>query len=455
MNNVFVAYLHPDEIPHSFAKSLVNLRLYDVQGSQHIANWANIRSSGYGIPEARNELAAYVLQNDEFEWFLSIDGDMGFEPDALDKLMSVADPESRPIVGGLCFAYKDQGWDQFNGIRNQPLPTIYDFTDGDYRGRTHYPVNEVVPSAATGMAMTLIHRSVFERIQEEHGPNWFDRIPKPKEKVSDGPLGEDISFFVRCAGVGVFPSIHTGVRTSHFKRIYVQEADFWESFHAPPATEPVDVIIPTVRDRVGNLPRLLTSLRATTGLARPLLVLDDEDHYKALDELTDVDFDWVEKPGRFPEKLNFGYKHTTAPWVQFVGDDVTFHPGWLDHQQHVARLYKAQVVGSNDLANPRVLAGEHATHWMVSRDYIEDSGASWDGPGTLAHEGYRHWFVDDEIVAKAKSEGVFQVALGARIEHHHPIVTGAEPDEVYKKNDKHAERDRIKFKKRLKTHVPQ
>jgi hypothetical protein len=187
-----------------------------------------------------------------------------------------------------------------------------------------------------------------------------------------------------------------------------------------------------------------------------VVVVDDHEHADLVRGLESYDPQWlwtVIQPGRFPVKLNVGYRETSAPWVQFVGDDVRFHPGWLDHQQHVAGLYKAKVVGSNDLANQRVMRGEHATHWMLSRDYIETSGASWDGPGTLAHEGYKHWFVDDEIVAKAKAEGVFQVALGAVIAHLHPITGLVETDKVYRRNDQHAERDRIHFKKRLKANV--
>lgn len=449
--SVFVGYLHPDEIPHSFAKSIVDLRLYDAQGPQHIANWGNVRSSGYGIPEARNEIVSHVLSQG-FDWLLFVDGDMGFQPDSLDRLLEAADPEKRPVVGGLCFAYQDQGWDGYNGIRNIPRPTIYDFVDGEYRGRTHYPVNQLIPSAATGMAMCLIHRTVLEKIRKEHGPTWFDRIPKPKKKVGDGPFGEDISFFIRCAGVDVFPWIHTGVRTTHFKRIYVQEPDFWESFHAPPATERVDVLVPTVKPRAANLKPLYDSLVASTGLARFIPVVDDNEHRGIL-ENNGVDCTHaVVQPGRFPVKLNAGYQHTTAPWVQFVGDDCRFHVGWLDHSQHVADLYKAKVVGSNDLANLRVMRGEHATHWMIARDYIETSGASWDGPGVLAHEGYKHWFVDDEIVLKAQTEGVFQMALGAVIEHQHPIA-GYPTDKVYKKNDQHKERDAIRFRKRVKEHV--
>jgi hypothetical protein len=90
---------------------------------------------------------------------------------------------------------------------------------------------------------------------------------------------------------------------------------------------------------------------------------------------------------------------------------------------------------------------------MIARDYIETSGASWDGPGVVTHEGYKHWFCDDEIVVKARSEGVFQPALGAVIAHHHPITGLAEDDEVYRKNDQYADRDRKRFEKRVREHV--
>ena len=99
------------------------------------------------------------------------------------------------------------------------------------------------------------------------------------------------------------------------------------------------------------------------------------------------------------------------------------------------------------------MAGDHATHWMVSRDYIDTEGASWDGPGVFAHEGYRHWFVDDEIVTAAKMRGVFQVALGAIVEHFHPMVGKAEMDEVYEKNDRYSSQDRDLFKNRVRKYV--
>ena len=105
------------------------------------------------------------------------------------------------------------------------------------------------------------------------------------------------------------------------------------------------------------------------------------------------------------------------------------------------------------MANPRVIRGEHATHWMISRDYVDEVGASWDGPGVVAHEGYRHWYVDDEIVLAAKQRGVFQSALGARIEHLHPITGKVPTDEVYENNDRYASQDRDLFTNRVKKYA--
>jgi glycosyltransferase involved in cell wall biosynthesis len=448
--NVYLAYLHPNEISASFVKSVKDLLIYDATRGHRIAGEGAIRSSGYGLPEARNTIANHVLNEPRFEWLLSLDADMGFAPDILERLLAAADPKERPIVGGLAFAYQDLGYDHYNSVRNVPKPTIYQWVDGEPRGVSHYPVNTLVPSWGTGCAIVLIHRSVLEKIHGKYGANWYDRIPRAKNSVGDGPYGEDISFHIRAQALGIPTFVHTGIRSSHHKEIFVQEEDFWQSFHAPPATQLVDVIVPTVRARTANIGSLARSLQASTGLANLILVLDDEDHLAEID--MDVPFQTVIQPGSFPVKVNAGYKASSAPWVQVVGDDVRFHPGWLDHQQWVAKIYDAKVIGSNDLANSRVMAGEHATHWMIARDYIDGQGASWDGPGVVTHEGYKHWFCDDEIVAVAKQRGVFQMALGAVIEHLHPITGLVPTDEVYEQNDRYAARDKIRFERRVKTH---
>lgn len=450
---VFLAYLHPNHVSSSFVDSLDSLRAYDAAGPRQLRRWGKVRAGHQGLVDGRNQIARDFVES-PCEWLFFLDADMGFAPDTLERLLAVADPSERPVVGALCFAYREHGLDGMGGYRAHPLPTIFEYAqhpDGQYRftGRKHYPVNQLVQTAATGAACILIHRSVFERIAS-HPATAGKGEPYDRIMGADGLMGEDISFSMRCGAIDVPIWIHTGIRTTHHKEIWVGETDFWTSFDAPPATARVDVIVPTVKARAGNLERLAVSLRASTGLARLVFVLDDDEHADMVGHLADS---YVIEPGSFAHKINTAYPYTTAPWIKVVGDDVVFHPGWLDHAQHVARLYGAKVVGSNDLANPRVVAGDHATHWMIDRAYIDAEGASWDGPGVVAHEGYRHWFTDDEIVTVAKSRDVFQVALGSVVEHFHPMTGKAKSDEVYETNDGFAESDRKLFEQRVREHL--
>ena len=128
--------------------------------------------------------------------------------------------------------------------------------------------------------------------------------------------------------------------------------------------------------------------------------------------------------------MNLAAGKTAEPWLFLAGSDVTFHPGWLDHAQATAGD-RFHVIGTNDLGNPRVTSGEHATHLLIRRSYADEAGASWDGPGVVCHEGYGHMFVDDEIVAAARQRGVFASALGSRVEHMHPAWAKGDMDEVY------------------------
>jgi len=154
--------------------------------------------------------------------------------------------------------------------------------------------------------------------------------------------------------------------------------------------------------------------------------------------------------------VNYAYEAISlepdaAPWVFVVGDDVGFRPGWLDHAQFVAHAFGAAVIGTNDLGNPRVMRGEHATHMLLARSYIDALGASWDdvGPGKVCFEGYGHWYVDDEIITAAKQRGQFQMAIGSLVEHMHPLFGKADGDDVYAKGIESAEQDRKIFEARL------
>jgi hypothetical protein len=192
----------------------------------------------------------------------------------------------------------------------------------------------------------------------------------------------------------------------------------------------IAVIVPVMR-RPGNAAPFMRSLRSS-GAAAAVYAVADEPDIETRQAWTDAGATVLITPTdhRFGPKVNHGYRSTTEPWVLVVGDDVIFHPGW-DTAALAAAGDRFHMVATNDMGNPWVLRGEHATHPMIRRTWVDESGACWDGPGVVAHEGYRHAWVDNEWSAKAIAEGVFVFAEQARVEHIHPTWGKGVMDPVY------------------------
>lgn len=416
----------------------------------HDAGRISVRVGTLGLVQSRNTVVEAFLAS-ESEWLFWVDSDMGFDPDSPYRLLQVAHPTERPIVGGLCFVNREVAHDGQMGYRTQPLPTIYDIVPDEkgvprFLSAPLYPVNTIMRVRATGSAFILIHRSAFEKIAKDFdaGESWYNQMVDPDGRL----LGEDVSFCIRAHDLDIPVMVHTGVKTTHFKHRWLSEVDHWRAFNPPPASEEVAVVVPVLR-RPQNAEPFMRSLRASTGLATAYAVADDDDPETAEAWAAAGAEVVVGNVRTFARKANLGYAKTTQPWLFLAGDDVKFHPGWLDHAQHVAAMLHADVVGTNDLANARVMAGEHAAHLLIRRAYVDEIGASWDGPGVVCHEGYRHNFVDDEMVTAAKQRGVWQMSLGSCVEHRHPVFNTAEDDEVYQMGGASFEEDGKLFRSRL------
>lgn len=439
----------------SFMRSFLPSLATDLGGEQRLwrGGYAFQQCTSAGVVEGRNEAVKSFLEGNA-EWLWFVDSDMGWDPDALERLMAVADPVARPIVGGLCFGFGpiSDRIDHAQAVVKKPFPTIFDLVvrDGDFSfwPRWRYPQNELVECDGTGAAMLLIHRGVFERIAAADIGAPFDRIKHPEAKKL---WGEDTSFCARAKSLGFKIHVHTGVKTSHSKVIFVTETTFLGEIMPAPATERCAVIVPVMK-RPQNAQPFMESLRASTGMATVYAIVDPDDSetYTAwLEAGAEVLLADRDRPS-FPCKANVGYGKTSEPWVLLVGDDVRFHSGWLDHAQTTASVTGAHVVSTNDLGNPRVMSGNHASHPMIRRSYIDEQGASWDGAGKVCHEGYRHNFCDDEWTAVAKQRGVFAASLGSLVEHNHPIFGKADDDVVYRKGKAHYDQDRRLFDRRLR-----
>lgn len=196
----------------------------------------------------------------------------------------------------------------------------------------------------------------------------------------------------------------------------------------------LDILVPVMR-RPQNAAPFMQSLRATcTEDEAAVVVIYDADDVETQTawgiELCDsVDSGYA--AGTFPQKINVGFRCTERPWVMLVGDDVRFHPNWFEAAVRCIQQSGCMVIGTNDLGNGAVVSGQHATHMLINRQYVNDLGASWDGPGVVCHEGYRHSYVDDEIVRRAKQLGTWASARDSIVEHMHPAWGKGNHDDVY------------------------
>jgi hypothetical protein len=164
---------------------------------------------------------------------------------------------------------------------------------------------------------------------------------------------------------------------------------------------------------------------------------------------------------RWSAKLNAGFRYdndsfalnekceTPADWYLLGADDLRFHKGWDDNPTLTALMARPEigVIGTNDLGNPAVIAGKHATHPLMRRTYIEEQGIE-EGLSMIAPECYHHNYVDNEIVGLAFKRKAYAHCHESIVEHLHPVWAKAEMDETYKLGVSRYRQDEQLFKVR-------
>lgn len=181
---------------------------------------------------------------------------------------------------------------------------------------------------------------------------------------------------------------------------------------------------------------LLESLAAVT--PRPYRALfvcdpDDEAERAAVDA---AGGERIDVAGNYARKINEAYKATAEPLLFLGADDIDFHPNWFERAVACLCDPSVGVVGTNDLGNPRVISGLHATHSLVTRSYVEQYGTI-DEPGKVLHEAYPHEYVDTEFVQTAMHRNAWAFARESVVEHLHPHWGKATTDALY---DAHPQR---------------
>lgn len=207
----------------------------------------------------------------------------------------------------------------------------------------------------------------------------------------------------------------------------------------------VDIIVPVV-----GRPWAAAPFMASLGFeprVRVVAVTESADEASARAWLEQGATVLIGEARTFAEKVNAAYAAGSSEWLLLVGDDVRFTPGWLEAALAAADD-TGHVIGTNEPHSRRVRSGLHSCHPMIRRSYVDQVGASWDGPGVVCHEGYGHQFVDDEIVVAAKRREAWRFADDAVLEHLHPVHGMGVEDDTYRRGRRTAIADRRLFMER-------
>lgn len=209
------------------------------------------------------------------------------------------------------------------------------------------------------------------------------------------------------------------------------------------------ICIPVLR-RPHRVAHLIESIEAATPEEHRTLFIASPEDVEEIEALKVAGAEWIETPeprghGDYARKINLAYRATWEPLLFLAADDLRFHPGWLPKALDCL-TENVGVVGTNDLTNRRTRRF-HSTHSLVTREYVDKYGTI-DEPHKVLHEGYRHNFVDDELIATAQFRGAYVHAHGCWVEHLHPMGGKSETDEVYQLGLAGFDRDRRVFQGR-------
>lgn len=168
-------------------------------------------ASGCNISKARNELVRAFLDKTSNEWLWMLDTDLVLPVDALQQLLDVADPVQRPIVSGLYYAM--EGWDTLPPGMIGLRPLIFDIhPEHVFTSRREFRHGDVLQVGGVPTGCLLVHRSVYERLDNQGQWPWFY-----EQVIQDRWVSEDLTFCLRAAAAGIPVHIHTGVDCQHIK----------------------------------------------------------------------------------------------------------------------------------------------------------------------------------------------------------------------------------------------
>lgn len=281
---------------------------------------------------------------------------------------------------------------------------------------------------------------------------WFEFLKQPQGR---GEFGEDISFCFKCIELGIPVFVDTTVTPGHVGDYAYSLADFYDyrdvllerdkrsaegthqaAMREAKYTAKISILFPT-RNRLGNVARLLESLKATSfRLPEVVLYIDEDDNsYQALYADSPENVKFVRGPRKtLSECWNDCVKVASGEILMAGGDDLIFRTnGW---DEIVAKCFenhadKLILVHGND----GYWKEKFGTHPFLHRQWVEAVGYFF--PPYFSSD------FNDTWLNEVANELGRRVYLPFLTEHMHPLWGKADWDATHKERLARHDRDKV------------
>jgi hypothetical protein len=206
---VMLGYVHGGTVRAEFMASVLS----SVSGPEATGLIGGITdmSAGPMVSLARNMLMSRFLDTG-LEWLWCVDTDIMFSPGTLPALLSVADPDERPLMSALYHI----------SLGSNPVPAM--FLANNSGGRLVFsPIAEwddgdIIQADGVGAGCLLIHRDSLLKMRKDHDDQsqWWREI-----LAGDQYVGEDLSFCIRAGASGIPVHVDTAVQVGHVKAVVI------------------------------------------------------------------------------------------------------------------------------------------------------------------------------------------------------------------------------------------
>lgn len=211
MTYVALTYPHTHTVSHTFMASVTGAVRRGTIGGPVITDVLAERCyPGDDLAQGRNRAVQRFLAT-EAEWLWTVDTDMGFPPDTLDRLLSTAEETSGRVVSVLYNIVVEEGRTPY-GIparaHTQPMAGVWNKPADGTAWAVHPKAVQAVD--AVGAGCLLVHRSVFEDMYADGA--WWSIRPG---------MGEDFSFCQRLGEAGIPIWVDPNIPVVHHKSCWV------------------------------------------------------------------------------------------------------------------------------------------------------------------------------------------------------------------------------------------